>query len=84
MTLNEAIKHSKEVAMSDDVECNECRAEHKQLAEMLEELKAWRENPFKVIRKECEKIDVCQNCKFYASCHDELGTEKPCDWKGFR
>lgn len=41
MTLDEAIQHCEEVANS---ECSECANEHKQLAEWLKELKAFRNN----------------------------------------
>lgn len=40
MTLDEAIKHAEEIAES---RCDECGQEHKQLAEWLKELKAYRE-----------------------------------------
>ena len=43
MTLNEAIKHAREVAESRTDLCEECRAEHEQLAEWLEELVRLRE-----------------------------------------
>ena len=39
MTLEEAIKHAREVAESRTDLCDECRAEHEQLAEWLEELR---------------------------------------------
>ena len=39
MTLNEAIKHAREVAENRTDLCEECRAEHEQLAEWLDELK---------------------------------------------
>lgn len=56
MTLEEAIKHCEEVAeeqekkarkkndgtMSTRIKCEECAKEHRQLAEWLVELKAWR------------------------------------------
>ena len=42
MTLDEAIKHCEEVA--DTCENKECGKEHKQLAEWLKELKAYRDN----------------------------------------
>jgi hypothetical protein len=41
MTLDEAIRHCNEVAES--ISCTECGKEHKQLAEWLTELKAYRE-----------------------------------------
>lgn len=40
MTLDEAIKHAKQVANS---ECSKCAEEHKQLAEWLKELKKYRQ-----------------------------------------
>lgn len=42
MTLDEAIVHSKELFENQSV-CEDCREEHKQLAEWLEELKQYRE-----------------------------------------
>lgn len=38
MTIDEAIIHAKEASKREDM-CAECRAEHQQLAEWLEELK---------------------------------------------
>ena len=46
MTLDEAIIHAKELSENQSV-CNDCREEHKQLAEWLEELKRNKD-------KECE------------------------------
>lgn len=42
MTLDEAIAHAKELSESQSV-CEDCREEHKQLAEWLEELKQYKE-----------------------------------------
>jgi len=42
MTLDEAIVHAREVAASLG-DCSECAKDHLQLAEWLEELKAYRE-----------------------------------------
>lgn len=42
MTIDEAIEHAKEVAENRDDMCAECRAEHKQLADWLEELKTYK------------------------------------------
>lgn len=39
MTIDEAIVHARDVAENRDDICAECRQEHKQLAEWLEELK---------------------------------------------
>jgi hypothetical protein len=44
MTLDEAIKHCNEVAESN---CDDCGAEHKQLAEWLIELKEIKEGDYK-------------------------------------
>lgn len=45
MTIDEAIKHCEEVAdgMTEQGKCEECAAEHRQLAEWLKELKNARE-----------------------------------------
>ena len=44
MTLDEAIKHCEEVAEEqEEKECLECAAEHRQLAEWLKELKAYKD-----------------------------------------
>lgn len=37
MTLDEAIAHARDI--SETAECEQCRADHRQLAEWLEELK---------------------------------------------
>lgn len=42
MTIDEAIIHAREVAECREDMCKECRQEHEQLAEWLEELKAFR------------------------------------------
>lgn len=67
MTLDEAIKHCEEVAESEEQKykewkgdyshlkkidsCLECAKEHRQLAEWLRELKAYREAREEIIRK---------------------------------
>lgn len=46
MTIDEAIAHAREVAsrkFDDRVHCIKCAEEHEQIAEWLEELKAYRE-----------------------------------------
>lgn len=51
MTIDEAIKHCEEVAEEQEKnECNECAAEHRQLAEWLKELKAYREAKDKIFK----------------------------------
>ena len=44
MTIEEAIKHTKEVSEECKESCIECAKEHEQLAEWLEELQARRKN----------------------------------------
>lgn len=64
MTLEEAIIHSKEVAIEKRSEgCIECANEHEQLAAWLEELKDYREG-----------LRTCENCRH--ECKD--GDEYPC------
>lgn len=57
MTLEEAIKHLEE-SLADpghDWGCEECKAEHEQLAEWLRELKELREEN-KVLMQECDRL----------------------------
>ena len=67
MTLDEAIIHAREVAsrkFDDRVHCIKCAEEHEQLAEWLEELKAYRASVFsgdmtqKMLKEEyCNAVD---------------------------
>ena len=57
MTLDEAIAHARKVSsrkFDDRVHCIRCSEFHKQLAEWLEELKAYRQQHIAL----CEKYDV--------------------------
>ena len=54
MTIDSAIAHSEEVAAT--TKCKECAEEHRQLAEWLKELKAYREREQKAIRKRCPMV----------------------------
>lgn len=54
MTLDEAIVHAKELSESQSV-CNDCREEHKQLAEWLEELKEYKAKECKISAREMFK-----------------------------
>lgn len=58
MTLDEAIKHCEEVA---DSKCDECGAEHRQLAEWLKELKELR-GKYARLRRECNEVidEICR------------------------
>ena len=51
MTLEEAIQHAQEVADSRDDLCEECRDEHRQLANWLSELKMLRQKKIYVVQK---------------------------------
>ena len=67
MTIDEAIAHAREVAsrkFDDRVHCIRCAEEHEQLAEWLEELKAYRASVFsgdmtqKMLKEEyCKAVD---------------------------
>ena len=69
MTLDEAIIHCNEVAVKqeqmargiDGVACKECAADHRQLAEWLTELKAYR------------KLRICGNCRHYVGATTHFG-----------
>ena len=64
MTPDEAIKHAEEVAEEHTKynryggfeSCDECAKEHRQLAEWLKELKAYRAREERAIRKRCPMV----------------------------
>ena len=69
MTLDEAIKHAEEVMVENlektrgrnasdpiAINCFECAEEHRQLAEWLRELKAYRAREEKTIRNRCPMV----------------------------
>ena len=58
MTIDEAIKHCEEVA---DSKCDECGAEHRQLAEWLKELKERREHDFEREMDIMTGNEVCED-----------------------
>ncbi len=64
--------------------CQECAADHRQLAKWLTELKEWKENPFLQIRTECRKNYYCNNCAFINHCPfangNRVAAEYPMDW----
>ena len=65
MTLEEAVKHAEEVAEEHTKynryggfeSCDECAKEHRQLAEWLKELKAYRAREERAIRKRCPMVE---------------------------
>lgn len=59
MTLEEAIKHTKDIA-KDVSECTDCRMEHKQLEGWLEELLAYRkmDKQGRLLRLPCRPNDI--------------------------
>ena len=78
MTIDEAIVHAREVAsrkFDDRVHCIRCAEEHEQLAEWLEELKAYRaigtlEECRAAVEKQKEMISYCDendcsDCPFH-------------------
>ena len=78
MTIDEAIVHAREVAsrkFDDRVHCIRCAEEHEQLAEWLEELKAYRaigtlEECREAVDKQKEMISYCDendcsDCPFH-------------------
>lgn len=79
MTLDEAIEHCEEVAeeqekkarkkndgtMSTRIKCEECAKKHRQLAERLRELKAYREFADWLVKAVLEE-DWEENADFYA------------------
>ena len=69
MTLDEAIAHAKELSESQSV-CEDCREEHKQLAEWLEELKQYKEEnqPEKTAEDHKDIRFSLTRQQFYAQC----------------
>ena len=80
MTLDEAIKHAEEVAEDKErnagwfydkesanykKKCNECAAEHRQLAEWLKELQAHREAWMKVVSEVDQHTEIHSDGEFY-------------------
>ena len=66
MTLDEAIVHAKELSEDQSV-CEDCREEHKQLAEWLEELKQYKEEKPEIKQEtnyEHYKDEIVENCGF--------------------
>lgn len=61
MNLDEAIEHCLEKA-----DCTMCGAEHKQLAEWLQELKQYREQP----TVDAVEVVRCKDCKHYKDWDD--------------
>ena len=93
MTLDEAIKHCKEVAEEKDksvelykavkategliTKCEDCAKEHRQLAEWLKELKAYRDNRGISIEDFEEAMDALQQpCEEYKA---KMEVDKLCD-----
>lgn len=72
MTLEQAIEYCRNACdgLSDNVECNECRAEHEELLAYLEELREWRESPFAMMKRHCERSGKCGACDWFnKGCH---------------
>ena len=67
MSIDEAISHAREVADTRTDMCDECRDEHRQLAEWLEELKIYKESNIS-ITDDIEKSNF--NPQMLKSCTD--------------
>ncbi|WP_462349225.1 hypothetical protein [Holdemanella biformis] len=79
MTLDEAIAHAKELSENQSM-CEDCREEHKQLAEWLEQLRDYK-NIFEEKQEtnyEHFKDEVIENCGFTFALVDG----KPCQCSG--
>lgn len=67
MTIEEAIEHCEEVAvgLTEQGKCQECAAEHRQLAEWLHELIAFRaqQAPVKLDRSLWKGCELCKNAE---------------------
>lgn len=79
MTIDEAIVHAREVAECREDMCEECRAEHEQLAEWLEELKAYQQLDLEIpqhFTKEqsmwIKKYCIERNKEFYKQAVDDF------------
>lgn len=76
MTLDEAIVHAKELSEDQSV-CEDCREEHKQLAEWLEELKQYKEEKPEIKQEtnyEHYKDEIIENSGYCFA----LADGKPC------
>lgn len=61
--------------------CRECAADHRQLAKWLQELKQWRENPFKMIKDICANQFDCCNCPIGGYCRADDWFGYPSEWE---
>ena len=63
--------------------CEQCAADHRQLAEWLQELKQWRENPFKMIKDICAAHEWCPDCQLSDHCIRASGwaLSYPSEWE---
>lgn len=71
MTIEEAIAHAKETADTRSDLCDECRDEHRQLADWLTELKQLREETSKLkrlLRLAVNDFEVMGNEIYYKGC----------------
>lgn len=47
----------------------------------LEELRQWRENPFRMMKKTCESMDKCVKCDWHFKGCAECLSNTPEEWK---
>ena len=75
--LDEVLKDLREV--SEDYECNVCKDK---LIKLIEELKQWRTNPFRMISQECKARTTapeCDSCPWIEGC-EPLSHNMPDSW----
>lgn len=90
MTIDEAIRHCEEVAeqnekdcekveegLNSDDFCDSCASEHRQLAEWLREVKAYREAR-EAIKKHCG-LAIEDRCKYCYRCNNVMGVKEILD-----
>lgn len=82
MTIDEAIKHAREVAECREDMCDSCRKEHQQLADWLEELKLYKnldlETPQHFTKEQSDwikKYCIEKNKEFYKQGVNDLKNE---------
>ena len=81
MTLEQMIEKIKNTELSENVECNECRSGLPEAYLFLEELRQWRENPFRMMKKTCESMDKCVKCDWHFKGCAECLNNTPEEWK---
>lgn len=80
--LKAAVEDFKVIGKALDEDCAVLSAaDHRQLAEWLQELKKWRENPFKMIKDICANQFDCCNCPIGGYCRADDWFGYPSEWE---